>query len=70
MITNRYYIVEKLTPETESEALSLGASAILVGIPESLRDLSVSENWSLPHVWIESFTNPETGPEDVTQFLG
>lgn len=69
MITNRYYIVENLTPEVEVEARSLNASAILVGIPENLRDLSISENWSLPHLWVETFTNPEIGPEDVTQFL-
>lgn len=70
MITNRYYIVENLTPEVEVEARSLNASAILVGIPDNLLELSISENWSLPHLWIETFTNPEFGQEDVTQFLG
>lgn len=70
MIVNLYYIVKELTPEAEAEARSLGASAILVGIPENLYEISVLENWSLPHLWTETFTNPEIGPEDVTQFLG
>lgn len=65
MIVNKYYVVEVMTPEIETAAISLGACAILVGVPESLKEIAESENWSLPHLWVEEFSNPEVGPEDV-----
>jgi len=69
MIVNKYYIVGELRPDTEATALSLGASAIIIGIPGYLKDVAAQENWNLPHLWVEEFEQTEQELDSVTQLL-
>jgi hypothetical protein len=66
MMRNVYYIVEKMDEDSMRIAESIHATAIIVGIPESLIEISQIESWTLPHVWIEEVPELNMGPEDVT----
>lgn len=63
---NTYYIVNEMSQEVLEAAVSIGATAVIVGVPESLRETSILESWNLPHVWIEEIPDLNLGPDDVS----